>query len=93
MFSGGIWNEHSYAEGVAACDGPLGPCRVNGGPTLATNGTTVSPGGAAAFIDAIGNRWIAYHAYNDPLVGWPYSRTLRLAHMNVGGNSVSFSTP
>ncbi len=82
--SGGVWNGRDYAEGVARCAGPAGPCSSPGAPVLATAGTTVSPGGGAVFVDSAGNTWLAYHAYTDPFVGWPSSRTLRLARVDFG---------
>ena len=91
FFSGGVWSDASYATGVARCDTPIGPCHEQGPPVMATNNTVIGPGGASVFTDRNGAVWLAYASYANPLVGWPYSRTLRLAKVTFGAGGVIVS--
>ncbi len=80
FFSGNSWNGPKYAEGVARCDGPAGPCTAAAAnPILASHDGIAGPGGGEVFTDAAGHWWLAYHAYRDPLVGYPNSRLLYLS--------------
>ncbi len=84
FYSGNSWTTASYAEGVAACDGPAGPChRMRAGPLLASTTRLAGPGGGAAFSRGDGTVWLAFHAYTTPAVGYPNSRTLHLARVRV----------
>jgi hypothetical protein len=89
--SGGVWNERSYSEGVTSCAGPAGPCDPNVTLLITTSGSVVAPGGGSVFRATDGTVWLAYHAYTDPFVGWPYSRTLRLAQLHVTSRGVAVS--
>ena len=94
FYSGNDWNSKSYAEGVARCDGPAGPCRALGrNPVFATYGRVVSPGGGEVFTDSGGAWWMAYHAYQDPLVKYPNSRLMRLARVGFAGDGTPTVTP
>jgi hypothetical protein len=94
FYSGNDWNSKSYAEGVARCDGPVGPCHALGrNPVLSTDGRVVSPGGGEVFTDAGGGWWMAYHAYQDPLVKYPNSRLLRIARVGFSGDGSPAVTP
>jgi hypothetical protein len=92
FFSGGIWSSSSYATGVARCDTPIGPCHEVANPVMTTNSTVVGPGGASVFTDNRGQVWLAYAAYANPFIGWPYSRTLRFARVTFSASGV-FVTP
>jgi len=64
LFSGGLYNSSSYAEGYAICSGPLGPCyQPQAGPILSSYGSVAGPGGGSLFEDAAGNWWIDYAAW------------------------------
>ena len=79
FFSGNDWDSPSYAEGVATCSGPLGPCGLPlSGPILAAQASFAGPGGAAVFVDTHGNPWIAFHAWLPAAVGYPNARLLFL---------------
>lgn len=94
FYSGNDWNSRSYAEGAARCDGPTGPCHAIGAnPVLATGGRAVSPGGGEVFTDGAGDWWLAYHAYQDPLVKYPNSRLLRIARVNFSGDGTPTVNP
>ncbi|HEY5011648.1 MAG TPA: glycoside hydrolase family 43 protein [Acidimicrobiia bacterium] len=93
FYSGGFWTTAGYAEGVVTCDGPAGPCRrIVPGPVLASAGRLAGPGGAAAFRTPRGNVWLAFHAFTQPDVGYPNSRTLHLATVRIS-NGVPIVTP
>jgi hypothetical protein len=83
FYSANHWNGREYAQGLAACLGPLGPCRADAFPFIATHGGVAGPGGGEAFVDAQGQWRLAYHAYREPLVGYPNSRLLHLAPLTL----------
>jgi hypothetical protein len=93
FYSGGFWTTAGYAEGVAVCNGPAGPChRILAGPVLASAGRLAGPGGGAAFVTPRGNVWLAFHAFAQPEVGYPNSRTLHLATVRIS-DGVPVVTP
>jgi hypothetical protein len=84
FYSGAVWSTTGYAEGVAVCDGPAGPCRRPvPAPVLASQGSLAGPGGGAAFTTADGRVMLAFAAFTAPDVGYPNSRTLHLASVDV----------
>jgi hypothetical protein len=86
FYSGNRWTTAAYAEGVAVCDGPAGPCRrIESGPVLTSEGRLAGPGGGAAFVTPTGEVWLAFHAFTDPDVGYPNSRTLHFATVRIVG--------
>jgi hypothetical protein len=91
FYSGNDWNGRSYAEGIAGCAGPLGPCSANGAnPVLASREGIAGPGGGEVFNDG-STWWLAYHAYREPLVRYPNSRLLHFARIGVGGGRPTIS--
>jgi hypothetical protein len=77
FYSGNNWNSPSYAIGVAACQGPLGPCtKPLGGPLYSSTPNLAGPGGASVFGDSHGNSWVAFHAWLPSAVGYPNARLL-----------------
>jgi beta-xylosidase len=64
FFTGGDWEDDSYAQAYAVCDGPAGPCRSADQPILVTYGTVAGPGGGTVEIDREGRWWLAYHAWH-----------------------------
>ncbi len=89
FYAGGVWNTATYATGVARCDTPTGPCHSYRLPVMVGDGTVVGPGGAEVFRDGDGGIWLAYAAYVDPFIGWPYSRTFRLAKVTIDRRGVT----
>jgi Glycosyl hydrolases family 43 len=81
FYSGNDWNGSSYAEGMARCSGPLGPCTADSAnPVLKTSPGIAGPGGGELFTD--GSTWrLAFHAYHEPLVKYPNSRLLHFARI------------
>jgi hypothetical protein len=86
FYSGGVWTTAGYAEGLAVCDGPAGPCRRPlTAPVLASTDRLGGPGGGAVFTTPTGAVWLAYHAFTQPDVGYPNSRTLHFATVRMIG--------
>lgn len=87
FYSAADWQTRSYSVGHAVCDGPAGPCCKTGtGPVLASDDRLAGPGGQEAFRSRDGTVWLAYHAYTEPHVGYPSSRTLHLARVRFDGD-------
>ena len=83
FFSGNDWNGRRYATGVAHCDGPLGPCDTGSSVALlGSHDALAGPGGASVFVDASGQRRVAFHAYQEPKVKYPESRLLHIAKLD-----------
>jgi hypothetical protein len=94
FYSGNDWNSSSYAEGVAICRGPLGPCsKPLGGPILASQPTLSGPGGASVFVDSSGNPWIAFHGWLPGAVGYPNARLLFLRPLSIVGGIPQVGAP
>lgn len=94
FFSGNDWNGRRYAQGLARCRGPLGPCgEVGSEPFLASHGSIGGPGGGSVFTDALGGVWLAYHAYLEPAVGYPNSRLLHLARLGADASGTPVVVP
>ena len=72
FYSGGWWESDSYAIGYATGAGPLGPFEraTDTGPWLASGPGMAGPGGAEVFLDAGGDRRIAFHAWTPPEIGY-----------------------
>lgn len=79
FYSGNQWDSPDYAEGVAFCSGPLGPCvKPLASPILTSEAQFSGPGGASVFVDSAGNPWIAFHGWLPQAVGYPNARLLFL---------------
>lgn len=87
FYSGNDWNGRSYAEGIARCRGPVGPCTAEAGnPVLASAGTAAGPGGGEVFTAPDGTWRLAYHAYLEPHVRYPNSRLLYFGRIEFDGS-------
>jgi hypothetical protein len=87
FYSGNDWNGRSYAEGIARCFGPSGPCGADrANPVLASAGSAAGPGGGEVFTTPNGDWKLAYHAYQEPLVRYPNSRLLYIAGIGFDAN-------
>jgi len=94
FYSGNNWDSTSYAEGVAVCAGPLGPCaKPLAHPDYASQPNLVSPGGASVFADSQGNPWIAFHAYLPSAVGYPNARLLFLRRVSFASGLPEVGAP
>ena len=72
FYSGGWWEDDTYAIGYATGAGPLGPFQkeTEKGPWLASEDNMAGPGGAEVFADADGGWHLAFHAWTPPKVGY-----------------------
>jgi beta-xylosidase len=96
LYSANRWDTGAYATGYGACDSPMGPCRkAEAGPVMASDAETAGPGGAEAFTDLNGRRWIAYHAWHASAVGYYKggARSLRLDRVELAGADVVVMGP
>jgi hypothetical protein len=83
LFSAGAYESASYAQALATCNGPLGPCRQpTSGPFLTSYGSVAGPAGGSLFTDTSGTWWLAY-------AGWPSSCT----NYGCGGERRLFVAP
>jgi len=93
LYAAAGWSSRGYTTAYATCDGPAGPCHKPADGRLLRSGTTLAgPGGAEVFHDAAGNPWAAFHAYSEPNVGYPSSRYLHLAPLDVSTGHPTIST-
>jgi hypothetical protein len=67
-FSAGVYTSAGYSEGIATCNGPLGPCGAQS-QILTTYASVLGPGGGALFSDASGNWWLDYAAWQGGSAG------------------------
>ena len=95
IYSAGNYADRYYAVGYAVCDSPLGPCEKPADrPILSSAGDSVGTGGASFFRDADGDLWIAYHAWTEPVVGYPGGkRSLHLARVRWENGAPVFVRP
>ena len=68
FYSGGWWENDTYAIGYATGSGPLGPFHneTDDTPGLASEEGMAGPGGAEVFTDADGGWRLAFHACTPP---------------------------
>jgi beta-xylosidase len=77
FYSGGHYNTETYAVGVATSDSIHGPWeKLAENPVLSSRGVAGGPPGLAAgpghntvVVDADGDPWIVYHAWDSGLIG------------------------
>ncbi len=71
LFSGGIWDTSTYAQGFAVCAGPQGPCtQPQHTPFLSSYGQVAGPAGGSLVQDPSGRWWLAYAAWQAGCVGY-----------------------
>jgi beta-xylosidase len=72
----------NYAEGVARCRGPVGPCVDSSGPILTSTVAARGPGHAFIVRTPSGQTWMAFHAWAAGHVGQdPPGRQLWLTRL------------
>lgn len=88
FYSANTWYTGRYAIGVAACRGPLGPCRdASPRPLLTSRPGLVGPGGLETFQDAHGTTWAVLHSWRLPTDPDPYSRQIHIAPLRAPGRT------
>lgn len=94
FYSAGPWDTDRYSTGLAACDGPLGPCRkvVHDEPWLTSVGDMAGPGGLDTFVTPDGERMAGLHAWRPDAVGYDVGgrRSLRIGHLDLSGDFPTF---
>ena len=71
FYSANDWASENYAIGYAVCDRVIGPCKKpSTKPFYSSNGTALGPGGQEFVKDQNGDLWMAFHAWNSPVVGY-----------------------
>lgn len=89
FYSGGRWQDSSYAVNWAHCHGPAGPCTKNLGPWVSTTGPVAGPGGQEFFRGADGKLWMSYHAWDASRVGYDAGgrRSMRIDRVVMQGGA------
>lgn len=94
FYSAGAWDTDRYSTGLAACDGPLGPCRklAHDEAWLASTGDLRGPGGLDTFVSADGELLAALHAWDPDAIGYRAGgqRSVRIGHLDLGGPTPTF---
>ena len=72
LYSGNTFESDRYATGLARCAGPLGPCTHVSptAPVLASSAAVLGPGGAVPVVGPDGARYMVFHAWASPRVGY-----------------------
>lgn len=80
FYSGNVFRTRAYAEGVARCATPEGPCVDTGQRVVRADGSAAGPGHAYIVRTADGQWWMLYHAWLPGEVGpWNPGRQLWLS--------------
>ena len=66
LFSRGDWDSPDYYMAYTFCATPVGPCGPERNRLVATYRSVRGPGGGAAYRDAAGRAWLAYHGWQGP---------------------------
>jgi beta-xylosidase len=84
FYSGGWFNQTSYAIGVARCTGPAGPCHdASATPLLASNAQGAGPGEESVFSNSAGI-WMLYTPWSSALPNPGPPRPVAMAHLGFG---------
>jgi hypothetical protein len=93
FYSGGWFNQTSYAIGVARCAGPSGPCHDTSlSPLLASNAQGGGPGEESVFTNNAGI-WMLYTPWNSSLPDPGPPRPVALAHLGFGPDGPYLAAP
>ena len=92
FYSGGSYDDDSYATGYAICRTPIGPCTRAAAPLLATGGRVSGPGGAMAFYDNVSRLRLAYAAWDFGRTGYPTSATCRQSPLGCNQRRLHVAT-
>lgn len=84
FYSGGWFNQTSYAIGVARCSGPSGPCHdTTSSPLLASDAQGAGPGEESVFSNDAGI-WMLYTPWSSSLPNPGPPRPVAMAHLGFG---------
>jgi hypothetical protein len=89
VFSRGDWDSSGYYMAYAFCATPVGPCGPERNRLVTSYRSVLGPGGGAAYRDASGVAWLAYHGWQGPDACTSYrpgnrcSRNLFVARLGI----------
>jgi hypothetical protein len=93
FYSGGWFNQPSYAIGVARCAGPSGPCHdTSSSPLLASNAQGAGPGEESVFSNNAGI-WMLYTPWSSSLPNPGPPRPVAVAHLGFGPDGPYLAEP
>jgi hypothetical protein len=93
FYSGGWFNQTSYAIGVARCAGPAGPCHdTSSSPLLASNAQGAGPGEESVFTNDVGI-WMLYTPWSSTLPNPGAPRPVAMAHLGFGPDGPYLAQP
>jgi hypothetical protein len=93
FYSGGWFNQTSYAIGVARCAGPAGPCHdTSSYPILASNAQGAGPGEESVFSNNAGI-WMLYTPWSSTLPNPGAPRPVAMAHLGFGSDGPYLAEP
>jgi hypothetical protein len=93
FYSGGWFNQTSYAVGVARCAGPLGPCHdTSSSPLLASDAQGAGPGEESVFSNGAGI-WMLYTPWCSTLPNPGPPRPVAMAHLGFGPDGPYLAEP
>jgi beta-xylosidase len=93
FYSGGWFNQTSYAIGVARCSGPVGPCHdTSSWPLLASNAQGAGPGEESVFSNNAGI-WMLYTPWSSALPNPGPPRPVAMAHLGFGPDGPYLAQP
>jgi hypothetical protein len=82
LYSGNRWDTADYAVGYAVCDTPAGPCaKPADNVVLAGQDRVAGPGGAEVLTAPDGSRFVSFHAWTAPDIGFPDKRQLHVEQL------------
>ena len=84
FYSGNDWNGDTTPKASPGARAQPGRAPQTAGTRSSRRAPASSgPGRGEVFIDTASNWWLAYHAYQEPLVGYPNSRLLYLSPISL----------
>ena len=99
LYSANDYESAAYAMGYATCLSPSGPCENVSvtAPFISSAGSALGPGGGEFLEDAVGGRWLVYHAWTAPKTTYAGggARSMRIDRLDVdsGAGTLSFAGP
>ncbi len=85
FYSGSVYNQGSYAVGVARAQNPLGPYQKLGSPILSQDGAWAGPGHCSVVTAPSGDTVIVYHAWVGGQIGGGPGRVMLVDQVEWSG--------
>lgn len=97
FYSANWWESQHYGIGYATCSSPSGPCekKTLNAPFITAKDAVQGPGGQDFFTDTSGKRWMSYHAWTSPKIGYSNGgvRSLRIDPLEFQDGAPVFTGP